>query len=65
MFPERLQLQTSNLVGTLLTQSTIRDLKTRSQGAKTRSSGYVLNLRIAGNNSETAKAIQASNLTCT
>jgi len=56
MFPEWLQLQTSNLVGTLPIQSTIYKHKARSKLAKTRSRGYILNLRIAVNNSETAKA---------
>jgi len=55
------RLQTSNLVGILrkLTRSAIHERKTRFQGAKNRSrgTGYILNLRIAGNNSEMAKAI--------
>jgi len=56
MFMEWLQLQTSNSVGILPIQSTIYKGKTRSQGVKTRSRGYILNLEIAVNNSEKVKA---------
>jgi len=51
MFPKWLQLQTSNLVGSIYKR------KTRSQVSKTRSRGYILYLQTAVNNSETAKAI--------
>jgi len=37
--------------------STIKDCKTGSQGLKTRSSGCILNLQAAVNNSETTEAI--------
>jgi len=56
MFPKWLQLQTSNLVGTLPAQSTIYKPKTRSHGVEAKSRGYILKLRIAVNNSQTAKA---------
>jgi len=56
MFPEWLQLQTSNLVCSSLTHSTIYKCKTRSQGSKTRSRDNISNLQTAVNNSETAKA---------
>jgi len=35
----------------------IQECKTRSQGSKTTSHGYILNLRTAENESETSKAI--------
>jgi len=49
MFAEWLQLQTSNLVCTLPTSSTIKECKTRSRG-------YILNLQTAVNKFEMAKA---------
>jgi len=49
MFPEWLQLQTSNLVCTSTKQSTIYNRKARSRG-------YIFNLRIAVTSYETAKA---------
>jgi len=53
-------INTLNFVSTLPTQSTIYKHKTTSQRVKARSCGYTLKLRVAVNNSETAKAIQAS-----
>jgi len=44
------------LVRTLRTGRTIKECKTRSQGSKTRSRGYILNLQTAVNNSKRAKA---------
>jgi len=56
MFPEWLQLQTSNLVSALLTYSNIYKCKIRSQGSKTRSRDYISNLQTAVNSSATARA---------
>jgi len=56
MFPKWLQLQTSDLMFALLTYGPIHERKTRSQASKTRSRSYILNLRIAVNNAEMAKA---------
>jgi len=52
---KQLKLENSNLVRTLPIGSTINKCKTRSQGSKSRSRGYIFNLRIAVNISETAK----------
>jgi len=49
MSPEWLQLQTSNLVGTLPIHSILSISTKLRHGVKTRSRGYILNLRIAVN----------------
>jgi len=45
-----------NFLRTLPIGSTINECKTRPQGSKTRSRGYILNLQTTVKNSETAKA---------